>query len=57
MVLSDIAFRCSLVKENEEKKVGKDKRDTLYIVVTESADKAANEELLHNQNELFDLFL
>ena len=31
MVLSDIAFRCSLVKENEEKKVGKDKRDTLYL--------------------------
>ena len=32
MVLSDIAFRRSLVKENEEKKVGKDKRDTLYIL-------------------------
>ena len=32
MVLSDIAFRRSLVKENEEKKVGKDKRDTLYLV-------------------------
>ena len=32
MVLSDIAFRRSLVKENEEKKVGKDERDTLYFL-------------------------